>query len=87
MDAQHWNMVLKPYDQSWREDRRMFSSQMNSNASAQFAGVQTRQARLLLKRLTNFSVNISDYIRGCALSLWFMTPFAYMTQSRRWSSD
>jgi len=68
-----WDFVVFRYGGTWRKYRRMFHSQMHSNAVLKFQSVQIRQARLFLQQLVADSSDISASVRGCAFLLYNMT--------------
>ena len=52
------------YGSTWRKYRRMFHSQMHSNAVPKYQSVQLRQARIFLKNLLADSSDVSASVRG-----------------------
>jgi len=58
-----------PYGEHWRKDRRLFHSQLHSNAAPKFKSVQTRQARKFLKQLADHPKDLNVAVRGYALEL------------------
>lgn len=64
MGLNDWDFAVRPYGELWRKERRMFHSQLHSNAAPKFQGVQTRQARLFLKQLVDQPNELAVNVRG-----------------------
>ena len=57
-------MVIRPYGESWRRERRMFHSQTHQNAAPKYKNVQMRQARLFMKKLAADPSDLAVSVRG-----------------------
>ena len=82
MDFGSWDFAVFRYGSTWRKYRRMFHSQMHSNAVHKYRSVQMRQARLFLQQLVTDSSDISASVRGCAFLLYNMTSAKMMSGHR-----
>lgn len=73
MGLEDWNLAFMSYGETWRKTRRLFHSQMHTNASPKFQSIQTRQARAFLKHLledpTELAISVRGYVKmlstGC----------------------
>lgn len=69
MGVEEWNFGFLPYGETWRKTRRVFHSQMHTNAAPKFQTVQKRQARAFLKQLLENQTELAVSVRGSVTRL------------------
>ena len=74
MGLEDWNFAIMTYGDTWRKTRRIFHSQMHSNAAPRFQSVQKRQARAFLKQLLEDPTELAVSVRGYVTTLSTRRP-------------